>query len=229
LKILLVEDDTSLAAGIEFALKAEGYNVNICNTLKSAKDNFNNSIDMILLDVLLPDGTGYEFCQEIRKTSSVPTIFLTACDDEVNVIMGLDIGGDDYITKPFGVRELISTIKAVIRRTSKKENFCGKLISGNINIDILKMEVKKNSTDISLTQMEYKLIVAFMNNPNVLLTRNKLLELLWDVDDNFVDGNTLSVYIRRLREKIEPSSNNPEYILTIRGSGYIWNKNVQKI
>jgi len=220
-RILLVEDDLTLSQGIEFTLVKEGFNLMIANTLKKAEDLFNSqTFDLVLLDVMLPDGSGYDLCRKIRLTSQVPIVFLTACDDEVNVVLGLDIGGDDYISKPFRVKELVSRLKAILRRgiSGVKSN----ITFANLELDISKGKLYKNNSEVLLSPVEYKLISIFMQNPTQLLTRNIILEKLWDASGEFVDDNTLSVYIRRLREKVEDEPSNPKYIETVRGMGYRW-------
>jgi DNA-binding response OmpR family regulator len=230
-RLLLVEDDESLALGIEFSLKDGGYEVSRASTVEGGKNLFHLELfHLILLDVNLPDGNGYELCKYIREKSDVPIIFLTACDEEVNIVQGLEIGGDDYITKPFRVRELLSRINALIRRSSKNiinsqsisvENI---LKSGNIIVDNVKGTVKKNGEIINLTAQEYKLILIFMNRPNILMKRDEILGELLEGEDPFFDENTLSVYIKRIRDKIEDNPREPGYIVNKRGLGYKWNK-----
>lgn len=228
-KILLVEDDESLALGIEFTLKDEGYEVYRVATVEEGKDLFQSQeIDLILLDVNLPDGSGYELCKYIRTKSDLPIIFLTACDDEVNIVLGLEIGGDDYITKPFRVRELLSRIKASLRRSCKSTLIGTKLKSGNILVDNAKAMVKKNGEEVTLTAQEYRLLLIFMNKPNVLMKRDEILKELIEGSEAFFDPNTLSVYIKRIREKVEDNPKVPEYIVNQRGLGYKWNKDVVK-
>ncbi len=223
-KILIVEDDSTIAFGVKYALEQEGFNVDIAKDLKEARDNIsNNNYNIILLDVMLPDGTGYDLCKEIRNISEVPIIFLTACDEEVNIVMGLDIGGDDYMTKPFRIRELISRIKAVLRRKSNNNEDNKKVLKlGNISIHTLEARVYKNNEEVFLTSVEYKLLLILIQNKNVVLSRSQILEKLWDVSYDFVNDNTLTVYIKRLREKIEDDSSNPDKIITVRGLGYKW-------
>lgn len=233
MRILFVEDDLSLAVGIEYILKQEGFKVSHKMNLKDARDNIKNEeFDLVLLDVMLPDGTGYEFCKEIRVNSEIPIIFMTACDDEANIVLGLDIGGDDYVTKPVRVKELISRINAVFRRrgyldklnSNKNEE---KLVSGDITIEPLKYKVYKRNEIIELTSIEYKLILILMNNNGNVLERGRLLEKLWDVNGDFVDANSINVYIKRLREKIEDDIKEPYYIKTIRGVGYVWEPKIE--
>ena len=228
-RILLVEDDTTLAYGLEFTLKNEGFEVVTANTLVTARSVYKRErFDLILLDLKLPDGTGYDFCKEIRKDSKVPVIFLTACDEEVNIVLGLDIGGDDYITKPFRIRELISRIKAVLRRSGKEEQKGEVLSSGGLIVYLLEGKVSKGSDDIVLTALEYRLLLTLMKHPKQILSRDAILEKLWDVGGEFVDDNTLSVYIRRLREKIEENAAAPKLIVTVRGMGYKWDCEVKQ-
>jgi len=225
-KILLVEDDSTLAMGIEYSLRNEGYKVNLANNVASAKQLIDDEIyDIIILDITLPDGSGYDLCKYVRESRETPVIFLTALDEEVNVVMGLDIGGDDYITKPFKIRELLSRIKAVLRRYSSKST--GSVLkSGSVKILQLENKVYINNEEVFLTPAEYKLLIFLINNSNKVLSRNAILEKLWDIEGDFVDDNTLSVYIRRLREKIEEDSSSPTYIKTVRGVGYKWGKEV---
>lgn len=222
-KILLVEDDSTLAMGLEYSLEDEGMDVEVVDNIKNAYETFkNNDFDLILLDITLPDGTGYELCKRVRIESQIPIIFLTACDDEVNVVLGLDIGGDDYVTKPFRVRELISRINAVIRRNKLKENrnMSALINFDKIKIDLLANRVEKEGKDIALTPIEFKIISILASNPNRVMSRNQILEKIWDYSGDYIDDNTLSVHIRRLREKIEDDAANPNYIMTVRGIGY---------
>lgn len=233
IKILFVEDDLPLALGIEYTLKQEGFDVIHAKNLNEAREQYkNNEFNIILLDVMLPDGSGYEFCKEVRVNSEIPIIFMTACDEEGNVVMGLDMGGDDYITKPIRVKELVSRINAVLRRrgaVSKKEEINNKIISGDITIELLKYKVYKKEEVIELTTIEYKLLLLLIKNNGNVLERNLLLERLWDTDGNFVDGNVLTVYIKRLREKVEDDIKNPTYIETVRGIGYRWSKEAKEV
>lgn len=233
IKILFVEDDLPLALGMEYTLKQEGFDVVHAKNLGEARTQYkSNEFNIILLDVMLPDGTGYEFCSEIRENSEIPIIFMTACDEEGNVVMGLDMGGDDYITKPIRVKELVSRINAVLRRRGlapKREEKSNKITSGDITVELLKYKVYKNNKAIDLTAIEYKLLLLLIKNNGNVLERNLLLERLWDTDGNFVDGNALTVYIKRLREKVEDDVKAPEYIETVRGIGYRWAKEVKEV
>ena len=224
IKILMIEDDSTIAFGVKYALEQEGIKIDISKDLESGRFNINeNTYDLILLDVMLPDGNGYDFCKEIRKMNNTPIIFLTACDDEVNVVMGLDLGGDDYITKPFRVRELISRIKAVVRRNKGEDKSKKVLKYGDLSIHTLEARVFKGSEEVFLTSVEYKLLLILIQNENIVLSRNQILEKLWDITYDFINDNTLTVYIKRLREKIEDDSSNPHHIITVRGIGYKWN------
>lgn len=222
--ILMVEDDSTIAFGVKYALEQEGFNVDICKDLESSRENIEKKeYDIILLDVMLPDGNGYDLCKEIRNIQDTPIIFLTACDEEVNIVMGLDIGGDDYMTKPFRVRELISRIKAVLRRRGKSNESKKVLKFGNLSIHTLEARVYKNGEEVFLTSVEYKLLLILIQNKNTVLSRSQILEKLWDVTYDFVNDNTLTVYIKRLREKVEDDSTDPQHIITVRGLGYKWN------
>lgn len=221
--ILYVEDDLSLIDGLKYTLETNGYIVDVARTVKEALPLYkNNQYDLLLLDVTLPDGTGFDICREARKLSTVPIIFLTASDEEVNIVRGLDIGGDDYITKPFKLNELLSRIKALLRRSLKFSKADTFLEANGIKIDTAERLVWKNDILLELTLIEYKLLCLFMQNPNHLLTRAMILDCLWDGNGNYVDDNTLSVYVRRLRNKIEDTPNTPKFLLTERGFGYKW-------
>lgn len=223
INVLMIEDDSTIAFGVKYALEQEGFNIDICKDLESGRQNINNKeYNIILLDVMLPDGNGYEFCKEIRQILDTPIIFLTACDEEVNIVTGLDIGGDDYVTKPFRVRELISRMNAVLRRKGNNNENKKVVKFGDLSINTLEARVYKKGEEIFLTSVEYKLLLILIQNKNVVLSRTKILEKLWDVTYDFVNDNTLTVYIKRLREKIEDDSTNPKYILTVRGVGYKW-------
>ena len=221
MNILLVEDDVTLAMGIEYSLKNEGFNVKTVGKIKDAKEKISNShIDIILLDVNLPDGNGYELCKEVRLDSEVPIIFLTACDEEVNIVMGLDLGADDYIAKPVRVRELVARINAVARRKGvlSKDKEDNKIIVKDIKVLPLKY---KGEEKLQLTSVEYKLLLLLIENSGNVLTRKTLLEKLWDIEGDFIEESTLTVYIKRLREKLKEDKINP-YIETVRGIGYKW-------
>lgn len=227
--ILLVEDDNSLNRGISFKLNKEGYNVFSAKNIESARESFNkNNIDLILLDVGLPDGNGFDFCSEVRKKSEVLIIFLTACDQEVDIVTGLDMGADDYIAKPFSLMILVSKINALLRRNSNK-NYNDKIVSGDITFIMEQMKVLKKEKELVLSKTELKLLKYLINNAKQIITKEQLLMELWDNDGDFVDQNTIAVNIRRLREKIEDSPSEPVYIKNIRGIGYIWSEGCIKI
>lgn len=222
-RILLLEDDLSLINGLSFAFKKQGYELTIARTLKEAEMLWgDDKYELLVLDVSLPDGTGLEFCEKVRQVSKVPIIFLTASDEEMSIIMGLDIGGDDYITKPFKLGVLVSRINALLRRARDFGVVDTELQSNGIRVHLLQGQVYKNGDLLDLTVAEYKLLCLFMKNPNVVLTKEQILDKLWDCDGNYVDNNTLTVYIRRLRIKIEDDPGKPNRIITVRGMGYKW-------
>ena len=221
MKILFVEDDKIIASGICYSLAQEGYEVTHCvNSAQAREELSQNSYDMAILDINLPDGNGYDICKLIKEKKDIPVIFLTAIDDEVNVVMGLDMGADDYITKPFRIRELLSRINSVNRRYGKTEASKTVLELGGLKIDTAQAKVYKGQNEILLTSLEYRLLLIFANNHGQVLSRNQILENLWDFAGEFVNDNTLTVYIKRLREKIEDDIQNPQIIKTIRGIGY---------
>jgi two-component system, OmpR family, response regulator VicR len=221
LKILVVEDDKIIASGLEYSLEKEGFSIVLCHDVESGKKAFiENEFCLCILDVSLPDGSGYELCKIIRGKSDVPIIFLTACDDEVNVVMGLDIGADDYITKPFRLRELISRIKSVLRRYNKEDDSSIIIEINKLRINTLEAKVYKNGKEVNLTALEYRLLLIFANNKGQVLSRSQLLEGIWDVVGDFVNDNTLTVYIKRIREKLEDDPQKPAIIKTVRGLGY---------
>lgn len=223
-RILLVEDDLSLINGLSFAIKKQGYMLDIART-SCEEDRMwkNEKYDLVILDVSLPDGSGFDICKKIREKSKVPIIFLTAADEETDIIMGLDIGGDDYITKPFKLAVFMSRINALLRRSDNFNQEEIELNSNGIKIELLKGEVYKNNERIELTAGEYKLLCFFMKNPDMVLSPEQILNRLWDYGENYVDNNTLTVYIRRLRVKIEDDPGNPRRIITVRRMGYRWN------
>lgn len=228
-RILLLEDDEALALGIEFTLKDEGFIVTRCASVEEAISTFNeDKFDLLILDVMLPDGNGYDVCKYVRKKSEVPIIFLTACDDEVNIILGLDIGADDYITKPFRVRELISRIKAIQRRFKNVENSKNILKCKDLVLNTETAKLENKGEEVILSAQEYKLILIFMTNAKKVMTREEILNKLMEGEGAYFDTNTLSVYIKRIRDKIEEHSSNPKYIKTKRGIGYEWSLEVEK-
>ena len=225
-RLLLLEDDQSLIYGLSFSFKKQGFNADIARTISEALDLWTkNEYELLILDVSLPDGSGFEFCRKVRENSDVPIIFLTASDEETSVIMGLDIGGDDYITKPFKLSILISRINALLRRTEtyKYKYNSQEVESNGIKIHLLEGIAYKNENALDLTSGEYKLLCFLMENPNIILSKDQILEKLWDINDNYIDNNSVTVYIRRLRVKIEDNPSQPKMIKTIRGLGYKWN------
>lgn len=224
-RILLLEDDIALIDGLQYALHKEGYEVETARRVSEAAKLPENSYDLLLLDVALPDGTGYEVCESLRKSGNlVPVIFLTAADDEMSIVRGFDSGGDDYVTKPFGLSELCARINALLRRTGSINKNDRRLVSGDIAIDLEKSLATREGRALELTRAEYRLLCLLIRNAGIIVTRNKILEELWDSGGSFVDDNTVSVYVRRLREKIEKDPAKPEHLMTVRGFGYRWNE-----
>ena len=222
--IFLLEDDMGLINGLSFALRKQGFELTVARTLKEADALWaDGKYDLLILDVSLPDGTGFEFCKKVRQVSKVPIMFLTATDEEMNIIMGLDIGGDDYITKPFKLGVLISRVNALLRRTKAFCTTDTQLESNGIKVLLLQGQAFKNGKLLELTAAEYKLLCLFMRNPNMILTKEQILDKLWDCDGNYIDSSTLTVYMRRLRIKIEDNPSEPQMLLTVRGMGYKWN------
>ena len=223
-RILLLEDDLSLINGLSFAFRKQGFTLDIARTLKEAEGMWGDGkYDLLVLDVSLPDGNGFEFCQKVRQSSKVPIIFLTASDEEMNIIMGLDIGGDDYITKPFKLGVLMSRINALLRRAKDFGSADTELNSNGIKVLLLQGQAYKKNELLELTAAEYKLLCLFMKNPNVVLSKEKILDKLWDCEGNYIDSSTLTVYVRRLRMKIEDNPGEPQMLLTVRRMGYKWN------
>lgn len=221
MKLFILEDDAAIAMGLSYSLKNEGYDVTVAKSVKSAYEILNKeAFSLYILDLTLPDGSGYDVCREIKKSGDFPVIFLTAYDDEVNVVMGLELGADDYISKPFRVKELLARIKSVLRRYSK-DSPDGVVSVGSIKVNTNEAKIYKNGAEIILTAMEYKLLLIFINNRGKVLSRQRLLEDIWDVASDFVNDNTLTVYIKRLRDKIEEDPAKPQIIKTVRGLGYI--------
>lgn len=220
MNVFLLEDDEAIGIGLKYSLENEGYAVTIATSVKSAFEIINKEkFALYILDLTLPDGSGYDVCKKIKSIGDFPVIFLTAYDDEVNVVMGLELGADDYISKPFRVKELIARIKSVLRRYNRESK--GIINIGNVLINTNKATVFKNGKEVILTAMEYKLFLILLNNRGNILSRNKLLEYIWDVEGDFVNDNTLTVYIKRLRDKIEDDPSAPMIIKTIRGLGYV--------
>ncbi|GEL65851.1 response regulator transcription factor [Marinilactibacillus psychrotolerans] len=221
MQILIVEDDTTIATGLEYSLQGEGFSTVLCQNVASGRRAIETTdFDLCLLDITLPDGTGYELCRQIREKGNCPVIFLTALEEEVNVVMGLDMGADDYITKPFRLRELISRIHSVLRRYQKPQEDLKRYKIGQIRVNKQEAKVYKNDQEVALTALEYRLLLTFIQNEGQVLSRAQLLEGIWDVAGDFVNDNTLTVYIKRLRDKLEEEPQKPQIIKTIRGLGY---------
>ena len=223
-RILLLEDDLSLINGLSFAFKKQGFEADVARTIKDA-DNLwgDGKYDLLVLDVSLPDGSGFDFCRNVRQVSKVPIIFLTASDEETSIIMGLDIDGDDYITKPFKLGVLVSRINALLRRAKDFDSANTELQSNGIKVLLVQGQAYKNGELLDLTAGEYKLLCLFMQNPNAVLSKEQILDKLWDCEGNYIDNSTLTVYIRRLRTKIEDNPGEPQMLLTVRRMGYKWN------
>ena len=221
MKLFLLEDDSAISMGISYSLTNEGYCVTTASSIKQGLEIIkNNSFSLYIIDLNLPDGSGYDVCKEIKKQGDLPVIFLTAYDDEINVVKGFELGADDYITKPFRLKELSVRIKSVLRRYSK-DTTDGIINVKNIKINTKEAKVYKDNYEIILTAMEYKLLLSLIKNRGKVLSRTALLENLWDIDGDFIEDNTLTVYIKRLRDKIEEEPNKPAVIKTVRGLGYI--------
>ena len=219
MNLLIIEDDEAIRMGLNYYLKEESFNVIDAKNAKEGKELYkNNKIDIVLLDINLPDQNGFELFKELKKIKEIPIIFLTANDLEVSIVRGLDMGADDYITKPFKARELVSRIKNVLRRTNKNNSNLIKI--KDITIDLNQAKVLKKGIDVMLTALEYKIFITLALNPNIVFTREKILADIWDVNEEFLNDNTLTVYIKRIREKIENDPANPRIIETVRGVGY---------
>ena len=223
-KILLLEDDLSLVNGLSFAFRKQGFDADIARTIKEADMLWKDGkYDLLILDVSLPDGAGFACCEKVRQVSKVPIIFLTASDEEINIIMGLDMGGDDYITKPFKLGVLISRMNALLRRAKDFSTADTELQSNGIKVLLLQRQAYKNGALLDLTAAEYKLLCFFMQNPNIVLSKEQILDKLWDCEGDCIDNNSLTVYIRRLRIKIEDNPGEPQMLLNVRRMGYKWN------
>lgn len=220
-KILIVEDDEAIRMGLNYYLKQEDFLTLESSTASHALEYLKNDTEIVLclLDVNLPDQNGFSLFKEIRSFSNVPIIFLTADDLETSIVMGLDMGADDYITKPFRARELVSRIRNVLRRSENRGD-SSMIEYGGVTLDTRQAKVFKNGKDVMLTALEYKIILAFFLNPKVVFTRDKILSNIWDVNEEYVNDNTLTVYIKRIREKIEDDPSHPKIIKTVRGLGY---------
>jgi DNA-binding response OmpR family regulator len=217
-RIFLVEDDKEIAKNLVLLLRSEGFTVAHASTRGEAISALaGNKFDLALIDISLPDGNGFAVCTEIKEKQDIPVIFLTAFGDEASVVTGLNMGADDYITKPFRPRELIARIRTALRKSGRSPSafeICG------LHVDMASGIVKKNGSEVFLSPLEYRLLLVFISNPKSIITRSRLLDELWDAAGEFVNDNTLTVYIKRLREKIENDPANPQIIMTVRGTGY---------
>lgn len=218
-KILLVEDNETIVLGLKYSLEQENFEVEVAQNVITAKSKIKKQeYDLYLLDIGLPDGEGFEVCKTIKEKGNFPVIFLTAKDEETEVVHGLDMGADDYVIKPFRTRELISRINSVLRRYEKDTTSENKTVCQNITIDNNTAKVYKDGQEIILTSLEYKILLMLFNNKNILVTREQILDQIWDIAGNFVNDNTLTVYIKRIREKIDDKDG--KIIQTVRGIGY---------
>ena len=216
--ILLVEDDAGIVANLTDFLTSEGYHITTASGQSKALELLERqSVDLVLLDISLSDGNGFSVCSAIKSIYGIPVIFLTASDDEYSTVTGFELGADDYISKPFRPRELATRIKNILRLTKG----VGSVVRlGDIVVDTVKGTVSKHGRDLYLSALEYRLLLVFLNNRGIILSRSQLLETIWDIAGEFVNDNTLTVYIKRLREKIEDDPQNPTIIQTVRGIGY---------
>lgn len=217
-RILLVEDDKSIVANLSEFLKGEGFAVRSASGQSGALALLEReAFDLVLLDISLSDGNGFAVCSAIKSNYAIPVIFLTASGDEYSTVTGFELGADDYIAKPFRPRELVTRIKNILRLTGG----AGSVIHlGEVSVDTVKGTASKNGRDLYLSALEYRLLLVFLNNRGAILSRRQLLEAIWDIAGEFVNDNTLTVYIKRLREKIEDDPQNPTIIKTVRGLGY---------
>ncbi len=228
-KILLLEDDTSLNRGISLKLEKEGYEVLSAAGVSRAEEMFReNEVALIISDITMEDGDGLEFCRNIRRTSDVHLIFLTALDQEVDIVNGYDAGADDYITKPFSLMVLISKVNALMRRIGQDQEEHGQiLVSGSIRVQCREMRIYKEETEILLSKKEMQLLLHFLEYPKQIISKEQILEAVWDMDGQFVDDNTVPVTISRLKKKIA-GEEDYEYIKNVRGLGYLWTAEVSK-
>lgn len=218
-QILLVEDDKMIVETLTEFLRGEDFEVSAVDGQAGALALVEEKpFDLVLLDIALKDGNGYAVCRGIKELKDIPVIFLTASSDEFSVVTGLDLGADDYIGKPFRPRELVSRMKSVLRRYGKSQTV---VKFGDIIIDTTKLLVKKGGKELYLSALEYRILLLFATHPGQVFTRNQLLSELWDMAGEFVNDNTLTVYIKRLREKVEDEPQNPKLIKTVRGVGYV--------
>lgn len=224
--ILLVEDDEALHRGIQFTLQQEGFEVFSAYNIEEARSLLElNDIHLLILDVQLPDGNGFDFCTEIRLYRDTPIIFLTASDQEFDIVRGLDLGGDDYITKPFRLREFLSRVHAVLRRRAPliRDEDKNLLTRGGLSLNIGEMRLEKDAQEIPLSITEFRLLSLFMTHPRAVLSKDQIIRQVWPDGTEVLDENTVAVNVRRLREKIEDDPQAPQLLVTVRGAGYRWN------
>lgn len=219
MKILIVEDDDAILDGLTFCLKKEGFEIIPTEYAKKGIEiALEEKVDLLILDINLPDINGLQLYRMIKEKKDIPTIFLTANDSELSIVEALDSGADDYITKPFKTRELISRVHSVLRRSKREEQSIIEI--KDIVINLTEAKVYKKGNLIFLTTLEYKILLILFMHPNWVFTREEILSNIWDTDQEYVNDNTLTVYIKRIREKIEDDPTNPKIILTVRGVGY---------
>lgn len=218
--IILVEDNEIILNGLTFSLEQEGYNVIKATNEQEVLTKLKEDISLVILDITLPNSDGYEICKKIKNEKDIAIIFLTAKDEEKDIVYGLELGADDYVTKPFRIRELLSRIKTVLRRYSQGNEKSNLITIKDVSINTDKCMVYKNGKELELTALEYKILLMLFNNAGNIITREQILDKIWDIAGNFVNDNTLTVYIKRIREKIEDDIANPTIIKTVRGIGY---------
>lgn len=212
MEIMIVEDNISISKPLSYSLKASGFDTIVYGTFEEALKNSGKDYDVIIIDITLPDGNGFELYEEMKKYNNSPVIFLTALDDENNIVKGLELGAEDYMTKPFSTRELIARIKRITRKKDFSRNI---IVSGDISIDLDAKTVSKNGKLVEITALEYRILSMLAQNMGMTVTRDVILQKIWDISGNYVNDNTLTVYIKRIRQKLDTDS-----IKTVKGIGY---------
>ncbi len=212
MEIMIVEDNISISKPLSYSLKASGFDTIVYGTFEEALKNSGKDYDVIIIDITLPDGNGFELYEEMKKYNNSPVIFLTALDDENNIVKGLELGAEDYMTKPFSTRELIARIKRITRKKDVSRNI---IVSGDISIDLDAKTVSKNGKLVEITALEYRILSMLAQNMGMTVTRDVILQKIWDISGNYVNDNTLTVYIKRIRQKLDTDS-----IKTVKGIGY---------